>query len=119
MHELSLAQAIVAIAEEHSDGRPVARVELAVGRLRQIVPDALLFSFELVAQGTIADGAELAIEEIPVGVACRACAETTEVDSFPFACARCGGIDVEVTDGEQFHVTALELDGELVPAMRR
>jgi len=110
MHELALAQAVVAIAEEHAGGRRVVRVELEVGRLRQVVPDALAFSFELVARGTSAEGAELAIEEIPVRVECRACKAASEVDGFPFACAGCGSLDVDVIEGEQLHVVALELE---------
>jgi hydrogenase nickel incorporation protein HypA/HybF len=109
MHELALARAVVAIVEEHADGRRVARVELEVGRLRQVVPDALAFSFELAARGSAAEGAELAIEQVPVRVECRACKATSDVDAFPFACAACGGRDVEVVDGEQLRVVALEL----------
>ena len=52
MHELSLAGAIVAIAEEHAAGGRVSRVEVRVGQLRQVVPRALAFAFELVAEGT-------------------------------------------------------------------
>lgn len=114
MHELALADAIVAIAEEHAAGRRVARVELQVGRLRQVVPDALAFSFELVAAGTAAEGAELAIEDVPARVTCRRCGRETEVDGFPLACAVCGALDVDVTDGEQFQVVALELEDEPV-----
>lgn len=113
MHELSLASAVVAIAEEHARGRRVARVELAVGRLRQVVPEALAFSFEIVARGTAAEGAELVIDEVPARVACRSCSAESEVDAFPFGCARCGALDVEVTDGLQLHVSELELEDEL------
>jgi hydrogenase nickel incorporation protein HypA/HybF len=112
MHELALAEAILAIAEENARGRRVARVELEIGRLRQVVPDALAFSFELVAQGTAAEGAELAIEELPVRVACRTCGAATVVEAFPFGCTGCGALDVEVIDGEQLQVTALELETE-------
>jgi hydrogenase nickel incorporation protein HypA/HybF len=119
MHELALADAIVAIAETHAHGRRVARVELRVGRLRQVVADALVFSFELVALGTVAEGAELALEEVPVVVACRVCDGETEADGFPLACARCGALEVEVRDGEQFQVVALELEGEPVALAAR
>jgi hydrogenase nickel incorporation protein HypA/HybF len=114
MHELALAEAVVAIAETHANGRRVVRVELEVGRLRQVVPDALAFSFELVAQGTAVEGAELALEEVPARVRCRACGADTECSAFPFACARCLGVDVEVTGGQEFHVVALELEDEPV-----
>ncbi len=110
MHELALADAIVRIASEHAHGRRVARVELEVGRLRQVVPEALAFAFELCAEGTTVAGAELALEELPVRLACRGCGESSELDALPVACARCGGFEVDVTQGEEFRVVALELE---------
>ena len=119
MHELALAEAVVAVAEEHSRGRRVARVEVEAGALRQVVPDALAFAFELVAQGTSVEGAELVIEEVPPRVACRVCGAGTVVRAFPLACARCGALDVDVVAGDGLHVVALELEEESVVAMRR
>jgi hydrogenase nickel incorporation protein HypA/HybF len=110
MHELALAEAVVSIAERHAQGRRVASVELAVGRLRQVVVDALAFSFELVAQGTPVEGAELQVEEIPIVIACDACNTETQVETFPLACARCGAFEVQVRSGEEFHVVGLELE---------
>jgi hydrogenase nickel incorporation protein HypA/HybF len=118
MHELALADAIVQTCCRHAGGRDVAKVELKVGRLRQVVPDALAFAFELVAQGTPAEGAELELVEVPVRIACRMCGNETEVESFPLACAHCGDLDVVVVAGEEFHIEALEIE-DVVPAMRR
>lgn len=73
MHELALAEAIAAIAEEHAGGRRVAKVEVEIGHLRQVVPTALTFAFELVTQGTPIEGAELEIKDVPARVACRSC----------------------------------------------
>jgi hydrogenase nickel incorporation protein HypA/HybF len=119
VHELALAEALVAVVDRHARGRRVVRVELEVGRLRQVVREALAFSFELVAQGTPAEGAELAMEEIPIRLACRACGAESEADAFPLACGRCGALDVEVTGGEEFQLVALELEDEPVAAGRR
>jgi len=110
VHELALADAIVSIVDSHARGRRVVRVEVEAGALRQVVPEALEFSFELVAVGTAAAGAELVVEEVPACVRCRECGSETEVRAFPFACGDCGCIDVEVTDGEQFQVVALEVE---------
>ena len=74
MHELAIAGSVVRIVCEHAGGRRVARVELKVGRLRQVVPSSLAFAFELVATGTEAEGAELVIEDVPVTGRCRGCA---------------------------------------------
>jgi hydrogenase nickel incorporation protein HypA/HybF len=110
MHELSIADAVVQIALEHARGRRVTKVELRVGHLRQVVPAALEFSFELVAAGTQAEGAELQIEEIPAEGRCRACGAESRFEGFPLACAACGSLDVEVTAGEELLVAALEVD---------
>ena len=119
MHELAIAEAIASIAEHQGRGRRVTRVEVEVGQLRQVVPDALAFGFELVTQGTALEGAQLALDEIPVRLACRSCAAETEADGFPFACKECGSLDVEVTDGEQLQVVALVLEDEPVAVTGR
>jgi hydrogenase nickel incorporation protein HypA/HybF len=110
MHELAIAEAVLAIVERHADGRQVQRVELKVGHLRQVVPSALQFAFELLTSGTALDGAELVIEEVPARGVCRACGTTTTMSSFPLQCERCGGIDLEVVAGEELLVDALELE---------
>src|SRR4051812_20084282 len=112
MHELSIADALVQIVSRHADGRRVTRVEVKVGHLRQVVPSALEFAFELVAQGTPAEGAELAMEEVPATVACRPCQSETTLAAFPAQCARCGSLDVDVTGGDELLVDALELEEE-------
>ena len=110
MHELSIADAVVQIASRHAAGRKVTRVELKVGHLRQVVPTALEFAFGLVADGTVVEGAELVMEEVPASVRCRACGAESTLAEFPAHCAPCGSLDVEVTGGEELLVDALELE---------
>jgi hydrogenase nickel incorporation protein HypA/HybF len=112
MHELSIADAVVEIALRHAAGRRVRQVELRIGHLRQAVPSALEFAFELLAQGTALEGAALLIEEVPACVRCRICGSETEVLSFPMSCGRCGAMDVEVVAGEELLVDTLELESE-------
>jgi len=110
VHELSIAEAIVAIASRHAQGRRVYRVELKVGHLRQVVPSALAFAFELLTDGTALAGAELVIEDVPARGHCRACGAETTMRDFPLRCAACGGVDVAVVAGEELEVDALELE---------
>ena len=113
MHELSIAESIVRIADRHAAGRPVSRVDVRVGHLRQVVPSALEFAFELMAQGTAVEGAELAMEVVPAAGLCRACGIETALPDFPFHCGLCGGFDIEVTRGEELSVDSLELEEAL------
>ena len=110
MHELSIAEAIVGIADRHAVGRPVARVEVKVGHLRQVVPSALEFAFELVAQGTAVEGADLVIESVPATGRCRGCGAQSTLGGFPLRCSACGGLDLELLSGEELLVDALELE---------
>lgn len=112
MHELAIADAVARIAMEHARGRPVRRVEVRVGHLRQVVPDALAFAFELVSAGTVLEGAELAIEEVPAVGRCRGCGTEGALPAFPLRCVACGGLDVAVTRGEELLVQAIEVDDE-------
>ena len=109
MHELSIAQAVVDVAGRHAGGSRVERVHVRIGHLRQVVPSALAFSFELCAQGTPLDGAALEIEHVPIGAVCRSCRAESELDGFPLACPACGGMAVDVVRGEELQVESLEL----------
>ena len=112
MHELSIADAVRAIAERHANGRTVTRVELRIGHLRQVVPASLEFAWELVTQGTTLDGAELAIEYVPAAARCRACGMETEMEAFPARCGVCGSLDIDLAGGDELLVDALELEEE-------
>jgi hydrogenase nickel incorporation protein HypA/HybF len=109
MHELSIAESIVAIADRHAAGRPVEAVQVRIGHLRQVVPSALEFAFSLVAQGTALDGARLDIEHVSASGVCRACGAETTVTAFPLCCSRCGGLDLEVLAGQELLVDSIEL----------
>ena len=116
MHELSIADAIVRIACSHAGGRRIETIEVKVGHLRQVVPDALAFAFTLVAEGTLAEGAELVMEDVPAAGVCRVCGAGSEWSGFPLACAACGSLDVELVRGEELLVDALTTEG--VPSGR-
>ena len=112
MHELSIAQAIVDVAERHAAGRQVAAVEVRVGHLRQVVPGPLEVAFQLVPQGTSLDGPRLRLEHVPSRGRCRACAHEARLDGFPLVCPACGGLDLELLAGSELLVDSLEIEEE-------
>ena len=113
MHELSLCQAILEHVEGRAAGRPVRRVDIRIGYLRQVVPDSLQFSWEMLTQGTDLDGCELVVEHIPAVVRCRACGTDTTLAWPVLACAGCEGLDVELQSGEELELAWFDVAEEV------
>jgi hydrogenase nickel incorporation protein HypA/HybF len=61
MHELALTREVVAIACEAAMGQRIHTITVEIGRLTCVSPDAMEFCFDVVAQGTLAEGARLVI----------------------------------------------------------
>ena len=83
---------------------------MKVGYLRQVVPSSLTFGFELLAEGTPVEGAELEIEQIPAEGRCHECGLEAQLDGFPLSCPGCGGFQLEILKGEELIVESLELE---------
>jgi hydrogenase nickel incorporation protein HypA/HybF len=113
MHELSIARSIVEIACEKSQREGNARVEtvyLKLGALSGVVPDALLFSWDLACEGTTIAGARLEIEPVPVEVQCPVCRwAATLAEPLDLVCASCGQAPVAVLRGAELEVSALDI----------
>ena len=109
MHELSICSAIASTAEKHAEGRPVSQVKVRIGHLRQVVPDALQFGWEVVSSTTQLKDAELVIEQVPAIVECLDCGARTTLDLPILACGTCEGFDVKLLSGEELLVVSIDL----------
>ena len=109
MHELSICSAIANTAAKHAEGRPVSQVTVQIGHLRQVVPDALQFSWEIVSSTTGLKDAELVIEQVPAVVECGDCGARTRLDMPILACGSCGGFDVTLLSGEELLLVSIDL----------
>ena len=110
MHELSISSAIVDTAVRHAAGRTVTRVDVRIGRLRQVVPASLSFCFGLVAKDTVCDGAALELEIVPARLRCADCGHAWEIEVPAFRCPRCESADAEVVSGEELEVESIEVE---------
>jgi hydrogenase nickel incorporation protein HypA/HybF len=113
MHELSICSSIADITTRHSAGRTVVVINMRIGQLRQIVPDTLVYCWELVSADTPLAGSRISVDYVQARIRCRSCQQVTDVGEVPlFACGGCDGSDVEVESGEEFLITSLELADE-------
>ena len=109
MHELSLCDAIVTSATKHAEGRTVTQITVRIGHLRQVVPDALLFSWEVLTDATDLKGCTLVIEQVPATVTCLECAAETTLDMPILCCGTCDSFEVKLITGEEFHIVSMDL----------
>jgi hydrogenase nickel incorporation protein HypA/HybF len=110
MHELSLSGAIVEAALRHAGGARVKVVSVRVGALRQAVPEALDFAFQIVAQGTRCEGAELVQTIVAARLTCTKCGATSGVGEPPLWCRTCGGRSVAVTAGAELELESIVVE---------
>jgi hydrogenase nickel incorporation protein HypA/HybF len=109
MHELAISRNIVAIVSDAAAGRPVRRVTLEVGKLSGVMRDAILFCFDIAAQGTVVEGAALDIREIDGRARCFDCGEEFVMTTLFEPCA-CGSRRLERLAGEELNVKSMELE---------
>lgn len=68
MHELAIAMSLAELVEEQLADEPdaaVTAVDIRIGTLSSVVPEALQFAWEPVARGTRLQGSELRITRQP------------------------------------------------------
>ena len=105
MHEMSLCEGILQIVEDNAgDAARVTQVRLEIGAFSGVEIAALRFCFDAVTRGTRAEGAALAIEEIPGTAFCFDCAETVPIPERLSPCPRCGGGRLMPNGGEAMRV---------------
>lgn len=109
MHELSVCRAIATTVTEHASGREVARVEVRIGHLRQVVPDTLAYCWGVVTDGTDLAGCRLEITYVPAVGRCRACDAETELTRPVLVCGQCGGREMTLVSGEEFLVASIDV----------
>ncbi len=112
MHEMALAEGMIAIVEEtarKNDAARVAIVRLELGALSHVEREALLFCFDAVTRGGVAAGARLDIAVTPGAAWCLPCGERVPLARRGDACPRCGGYQLEVVAGDEMRVTEIEV----------
>lgn len=102
MHEMSIAMKLVdhllEVARQH-DAQRVEQVEVEIGILQQVLPEALEMAFSAATMGTIAQDAVLKLSEVPALVECRSCKQRFEPEINDYLCPRCRRADARIVAG--------------------
>jgi hydrogenase nickel incorporation protein HypA/HybF len=112
MHELSVAQSIVEIIQQHipeSEWERVAAVRLKIGAVAGVVPESLEFSFQAITAESLLSHARLEIEFIPFCIHCNVCNTTLENEVGFALCSTCGSTDTKILSGSELYITEIEV----------
>src|SRR5574337_1601657 len=111
MHELSVPTSILNLALEHAaDAARITELYLVVGQLSSIVDDSVQFYWDIISQGTSAEGSRLHFRRIRATLECSACGTSYGMTGDDFLCPECGSAAVKVTAGEEFYLEAIEVE---------
>ncbi|MGA2620933.1 MAG: hydrogenase maturation nickel metallochaperone HypA [Thermoguttaceae bacterium] len=114
MHELSIVEALLEQVgrELHRAGQNgrVKRLEVAIGRLSGVHSGSFRFAFELLAPGTIVEGAKLDISEPPAVCCCARCGARREIEELVAECPGCGSPEITIEQGRDLMLQSIELE---------
>lgn len=107
MHELSLAIPIGEYVLKESEGHTVTKIDLQIGALSGIVPEALDLALHVVLQDTAAADAVVAYLVKSGQGQCRYCGTDFTMNDVLDACPRCGELGARILSGMQVFLTGL------------
>ena len=121
MHELAITESVLKTALEHAGAAGASRItdiHIVVGQLSMFVDDSIQFYWDIISQGTLAEGAQLHFRRVPAELRCLECEAHYTLPGDDLACPECGGTQVRVVAGDELNLEAIdvETDGNTVPA---
>jgi hydrogenase nickel incorporation protein HypA/HybF len=113
MHELSIAQSVVSIAEASAPKNTevvITGIGLQIGELSGIEISSLEFALSIIKENTILHNADVNIEVIKGEAECIHCKNVFAMKSFGTCCPACGSYHVNITRGREMRVVNLIVD---------
>lgn len=113
MHEMALTESILGLVEDEARTAGFTKVKLVrleVGALSHVSAEALVFCFDAVTRGTVAEGAVLDIVTVEGAGWCLDCSRTVPLAERFGVCPICGNHHVQMTAGDDLRVKELEVE---------
>lgn len=115
MHELPVTESILNILLKHAEKNHVSRivsVTLHIGELSDLENEWLQHYFDYLSKDTVAAGAVLRIERLPIVLRCGKCAHQFEIAKERMGicnCPQCGADkDFTLVSGRQYYIKEME-----------
>ena len=113
MHELAITQGIIAAAvpeAKRHGAKKILEIRLRIGEYSGVFPEYIQEYFNIASRGTLAEGAKLVIEKVPIVIHCNKCNFEGEIPRRKIQCPECGGLDIKLISGREYFVDSLEVE---------
>ena len=113
MHELSICQSLMTQIENialENNAQSVTSVVIAMGPLSGVEAQLLKNAYPIASAGTIAENAELIINELPIRVKCNQCGSETDALPNKLVCKECGDWRTTLLSGDELILMSVELE---------
>lgn len=110
MHEMSIAQSIVELAEQQARERhspAVEEVELEIGRLAGVELQTLDFALESAIKGTMLEQARIVRHIIDGEGACMDCNQVFQLEALFSSCPHCGSWCIKICKGKELRIKSI------------
>ena len=113
MHELSVMAYLLETVEERAQkigATKVTAINLVIGERTSIMDDSLLYYFDMLTPGTVAEGAQLAVRRTTMRFHCVGCDADYHPSGFDFKCPHCHTVGAVTSDGSELLIESLEIE---------
>lgn len=115
MHELSICRQMLNQVNEialQNQATVIKSISLKIGPLSGVEAESLKRVFPFAAAQTIAENAELIIEELPVVIQCNQCGSKINTTPNILVCNQCGDYHTQLISGDEMLLVSVELSRE-------
>ena len=113
MHEFSIMSYLLELVEDEArrcGAKRVVAINLVMGERASVFDDSLLFHFDLLTPGSVAEGAQLNVRRTRMSFHCDGCGVAYVPAVGTFECPACGKVGTMTGDGSERLVESIEIE---------
>jgi hydrogenase nickel incorporation protein HypA/HybF len=113
IHEYAVTRGLINIIRdeaEKANAVKITEIKLVIGDLSTIIDESVQMYFDIMALGTVAEGAKLIFRRVPAEFWCAACKKAFIKPNIGFNCPYCGEIGTATGKGKEFYIESMEAE---------
>ena len=113
MHEMGIMEGVLDSAlksAQQAHALRIRKITLSIGDMTECIDDALQFSFEILSENTLAQGATLVLNKVSPRSVCLDCQKEFDHDRFHRQCPYCQSYSTDLIAGRELSIDSIEVD---------